>query len=163
MRDTIELEGAGIPVALITASGRIATVSKKKGVYHIKHGDVELEDRFANVIRSLASLGDALGQDLQLHRILKDYHRLLRLAGCKEGDKVSFESIEMNWRFPPPAFEEHKWSWPSGFRKWHSVVDGIKGFEHIETPDPTVGLSSAEVAKRVNDLTPRVLARLIAS
>ena len=90
------------------------------------------------------------------------YHRQLRLAGCKAGDTVEINGVRLKWKYPSKEFEESvKLNWPSGFRNWHSTIDGIKTFKPIETPDPTVGLSKSEVEGRVEDLTPAVMKLLV--
>lgn len=150
MRDTIELEGRDVPVALITAQGRIPKVAKRKGVYY--------------VAQSLAGnfKGDLDNPRAQRYLSKFGFHRQLRLAGCKAGDPVEINGVRLKWKYPSKAFEESKLNWPSGFAKWHTRIDGIKRLEPIETPDPTVGLSRSEVQARVDDLTPAVLGRLVA-
>ena len=149
MRDTIELEAMGVPVALITAAGRIPRVTWKKGVYFVsqsRHADFDGDLDDPQVQRGIAKFS---------------FHRQLRLAGCKEGDEVEIGGKRMKWKYPSREFEESKRNWPSGFSKWHSRVDGIKNFRPIETPDPTFGLSVAEIGNRVSDLTPQVCAILM--
>ena len=134
----------GLPVALITATARIPTVTKKRdGSFAVRHFFAErlsgsLEK--ASVQRSLARFG---------------YHRQLRLAGCDEGEVVEIGGQRVRWHYPSGDFEAA--NWPSGFGKWHSTIDGIKKFRPIETPDPTVGLDAEEIASRVAALTPEVL------
>ncbi len=139
----------GVPVALITAAGRIARVTKKKGVFCISqsrfgqfHGDL----KNPGTQRALAKFG---------------FYRQLRLAGCKEGDEVEIGTTRVKWRYPSKEFEANKRNWPSGFGSWHSTIDGIKQFKPIETPDPTVGLSDDEIQNRVDSLTPAVSLQLV--
>ena len=82
------------------------------------------------------------------------------MAGCKDGDEVDVSGTRLKWKYPPVEFEESKWNWPSGFAKWHSREDGIKKLKAIETADPTVGLSSEEIQRRVLELYPKVLSCL---
>ena len=148
MRDTIELEGRGVPVALITAAGRIPKVTKKKGVFYLTQShDKNFSGKDPHTQRGIAKFS---------------YHRQLRLAGCKVGDAVEINGIRVKWKYPSKEFEENvRLNWPSGFRNWHSTIDGIKSFKPIETPDPTVGLSKSEVEARVKDLTPAVMNLLV--
>ena len=129
MRDTIEFETRGLPVALITAAGRIPTITKRKGVFFL----YQSRGKLFNPER----LETPEGQ----RGIAKfSYHRQLRMAGCKDGDEVDVSGTRLKWKYPSVEFEENKWNWPSGFAKWHSRADGIKKLKAIETPDPTVGL-----------------------
>lgn len=153
MRDTIELEALGVPVALITATSRIPSVTRKNGVFFVNHFSVDAPRKSA---KAFDGDFDNPGWKRSLTKFA--YHRQLRLAGCKEGDEVAIGGLRVKWRFPTAEYEEN--NWPSGFRAWHSRIDGIKELEHIETPDPTVGLSDEEIEQRVDDLTPAVLARL---
>jgi hypothetical protein len=137
-------------VALITATGRIPTIVKRKGVYRLVHS---FGHRF-----DLGLLHNPEGQ-----RFLAKFgfHRQLRLSGCKEGDEVEIGKVRVKWKFPPPEFEESKSNWPTGFSKWHLRIDGIANFKPIETLDPTSGLSTHEVESRVEELAPLVLRNLV--
>lgn len=149
MRDSIELESRGVPVALITASGRIPTITRRGGIYYLSHF---FGDRFRP---------EALNSTVGQRGIAKfSYHRQLRLAGCKEGDDVDVAGTRVKWKFPSREFEESRLNWPAGFAKWHLTIDGIKRFMPIETPDPTVGLPASEIEERVRDLTPKVFTML---
>ena len=152
LRDSIELEFRNIPVALVTATTRIPTVRKQQGVYILTHcfADRFNEGWFSSPMdqRNLAKFG---------------YHRQLRLAGCQAGDRVEINGQRIPWVYPSAEFEASKWNWPSGFAKWHLRQDGIKQFKAIETPDPTVDLSAADISYRVEDLIPKIQTVLLAN
>ena len=76
MRDTLELESRGTPVALITTTARIVEVAKRDGLFHLQHG-------FAGKIHATLTTPWATKNMAKF-----GYHRALRMAGCREGDLV---------------------------------------------------------------------------
>ncbi len=83
-----------------------------------------------------------------------------RPAGCKDGDTVDLGGKEFEWHYPDgmPSAKE----WPSGFAKWNSTIDGIKGVKTLETGDPIWDLPKAEVTARVDALMAGIVAGLTA-
>ncbi len=143
MRDTIELEHRGVPVALITATGRLVEVRKRAGIFEISHA-------FADKIA--ATMG-SVWATAQLSKF--GYHQALRLAGCRGGDAVRLGEVVMDWEYPDAVFERaHR---PAGFGRWNTDVDGFKRFESVVTPDPVPGLTAAAVAERAGEITPKVV------
>lgn len=143
MRDTIELELRGVPVALITATGRMVEVAKRDGIFEITHA-------FA------AKIASTMGSDWGTKQLSKfGYHRALRLAGCRAGDQVRLGDALVEWQYPDPEFERaHR---PAGFGRWNSDVDGLPRFDFVVTPDPIPGLSPAQVAERTEAIAPRIV------
>lgn len=132
---------------MITTTGRRPIVQKKKGVYHLSHAFADHVAAAADVSvnRTSAKMG---------------FHRALRLAGCKDGDKVNLDGTEIVWRYPTEEYEAK--NWPSGFAKWNSIIDGIKGIKSLETTDPIWDIGKAEVARRAADLVPGIVKILTA-
>ena len=144
MRDTIELELRGVPVALITATGRLVEVRKSAGIFEVDHG-------FADKIAA------TVGSEWATRQLSKfGYHRALRLAGCRAGDSVRLGGeVVIGWEYPNAEFEHtHR---PAGFGRWNSDLDGFRRFESVVTPDPIPGLSAVEVARRTEEITPKVV------
>ena len=159
MRDTLELELRDVPVALITTTARVPVVTKKNGVYHLRHA-------FAAGI--LESWGTPQG-DRALLRF--GYSRMLRMAGCREGDTVVLAwpgglrgrasgSGSVKWRSWPAEIEAK--TMPSGFGTWSNTADGVRGLETITLPDPLFGRSKEVVASHGESVVPQIEKILLA-
>lgn len=146
MRDTLELESRGTPVALITTTARIVEVAKRGGVFHLHHG-------FAGKIHA------TLGSDWAEKQMAKfGYHRALRMAGCSEGDSVQLPGGTIRWRFADT--DDERSQMPAGFGKWCNTADGVRGLQTITVDDPVHGLSASAIAQRVDEIVPRCVSIL---
>jgi hypothetical protein len=153
LRDTLELELRNVPVALITTTARVPVVTKKNGVYHLQHSHAQ---------GVLESWGTPQADRALLR---SGYDRLLRMAGCREGDTVVLAwpgglrggasgSGSVKWRSWPAEIEAK--AMPSGFGNWSDTADGVRGLETITLPDPLFGISKEVVASHGESVVPQV-------
>ena len=141
MRDTLELESRGTPVALIATTARIVEVAKRDGVFHLHHA-------FAGKIHA------TLGTPWATKSMAKfGYHRALRMAGCSDGDAVQLPGGTISWRFPDS--DDERSQMPAGFCKWCSRADGVRGLRTITLDDPVHGLTTPAIAERAAAILPQ--------
>ena len=131
---------------MITATARIPIVTKRKDTFHVLHG-------FADAVAS--------SHDVATNRTAArmGFHRALRVAGCKEGGRVSLAGTEISWHYPSAEYEAR--NWPSGFGKWNSTIDGISGLKTLQTRDPIFALPVSEISARSETLVPGIVRILL--
>lgn len=86
-------------------------------------------------------------------------HRALRLAGCKNGARVTIGGREVRWRYPGEKPEDRLL--PGGMGSWNSHADGIRLYPVVRTPSPVKRLTGKQAADRARDLTPAVLRAIL--
>jgi hypothetical protein len=111
LHDIFELEARGIPVAWIDTPGRVPKVERVGRVYIIDYATNFMIERVVDQhgIRpaSLARTFEKFG-----------FHRALRVAGAKPGDRVRVGKAEFElWPYPPPKLE--------------GSTDGVLGYPYI--------------------------------
>ena len=146
MRDTIEFEIRGLPVALVVTPARLVEVEARAGVFHLRHA-------FA------AKIFSALGSVWAQRQMAKfGYHRALRMVGCRDGDLVQLPGGTVEWRFPDIEYERS--TMPAGFGRWCSVADGVSGLRWITTNDPNTRRDDDGRSRRAGELAVQVKAIL---
>ena len=100
LRDIFELEVQGIPVAWIDTPGRVPKLTRvARGVYTIDYATNFMIERGAErhgvrpaaLVRTFEKFG---------------FHRALRVAGAKPGDRVRIGAVEIElWPYPPRELE----------------------------------------------------------
>ena len=146
VRDALELELRGVPVALIVATGRVVQVARRRGVFHLTHG-------FAEKIYSAFESPWARRQMCKF-----GYHRALRMAGCRAGSRVRLPGGTVSWSYP--SEDEELSCMPAGFGNWSSKLDGVRNFEHVEVDSPRSRMTNLEIEASMEHILPRVISIL---
>lgn len=119
----LEIELRGVPTAYITARGRVPVVRRTKNGYHLTH---RTEEGLAADWNESGPQSDGLQRSL----IHFGIHRVMRLGGVKEGDRVSMGGKVVRWEYPREEMEARIKL--SGTGAWSSKLDGIIGYRSVD-------------------------------
>ena len=126
-----------MPVAYVDTEGRIPQVQRRKGVFEIEYAASRM------MLRDARRLPESARPTLEKTFEKFGFHRALRLAGARPGDRVRVGALEFElWDYPKP--------------KLAGTSDGIRGYRYIETP-PFGKLDAASLEERARELAPRVI------
>ncbi len=122
-----EFEARGLPVAYVDTPGRVPRVRRRNGVFVIEYKAARMMKQPPDQLPSSAyPVVFAKGFEQF------GFHRALRLAGARPGDRVRVGELELElWEYPEP--------------KLKGTTDGIRNYRYIETP-PFARLSPARCA-----------------
>ena len=136
-----EFEAKGLPVAYVDTPGRVPLVRRRSGVYVIEYAA-------GRMLRQPPQQVPSSAYPVLFAKGFEQFgfHRALRLAGARPGDRVRVGELELElWEYPEP--------------KLKGTTDGIRNYAYIETP-PFSRLSPAELGERARALAPRVIEAL---
>ena len=119
----LEIELRGIPTAYIAARGRVPVVKRTKGGFRLTH---RVDAGFAEDWNDCGQQSDSLQRSL----IHFGIHRVMRLGGVKEGDRVRMGGKEVQWEYPREEMEARIKL--SGTGAWSSKLDGIIGYRSVD-------------------------------
>jgi hypothetical protein len=140
LHDIFELESRGIPVAWIDTPGRVPKIARVRGAYVIEYATNFMIERAVEQygVRpgSLARAFEKFG-----------FHRALRVAGAKPGDRVRVGKVDFElWPYPPPKLE--------------GSTDGVLGYPYIVL-EKFRRASATELRTSARRLSPEVIQALL--
>ena len=130
----------GIPVAWIDTAGRVPKIQRRKGIFEIQYAANFRIERDMGGTRSDSRAGRTR---LMKHFEKFGYHRALKLAGAKPGDRVKAGTLDVELcDFPEPTHP--------------ASCDGIRDYPCIGIPTAVTRLPQTRLRELAQWAGPRV-------